>query len=63
MAKFHRHEILLMKRYTCTDYRLEMILLGLTRKLNDAKLTPEEREEITREIQEIERQMGLQEEP
>uniref|UniRef100_A0A7C4W0T7 Uncharacterized protein n=1 Tax=Desulfatirhabdium butyrativorans TaxID=340467 RepID=A0A7C4W0T7_9BACT len=51
-----------MKRYTCTEYRLEMMLLGLTRKLNDTNLEPQDREKLKQEIQEIERQMGLQEE-
>jgi len=32
-----------MKRYTCTEYRLEMMLLGLTRKLNDTNLEPQDR--------------------
>jgi hypothetical protein len=46
-----------MKQYTCTDYRLEMILLGLHRKLNDPCLDPEEKDSIRQEILRIEEEM------
>jgi hypothetical protein len=46
-------------RYTCTDYREEMILLGLQRRLNQGELTEEERKEILKEIEVIEKQMGM----
>ncbi len=39
-----------------------MILLGLTRRLNDDGLDPEEREKLQQEIQDIERKMGLRDE-
>lgn len=45
--------------YTCTDYRLEMILLGLTRRLSEEKLSEEERRLLLEEIRRIEIQMGL----
>lgn len=50
-----------MARYTCTDYRLEMILLSLIRRLNDATLESQERKRLQQEIREIERTMGLEE--
>jgi len=46
-------------KYTCRDYREEMILLGLKRRLNQAELSAAERAEISKEIENIEKQMGL----
>ncbi|MCG8564665.1 MAG: hypothetical protein MI747_06245 [Desulfobacterales bacterium] len=45
--------------YTCNDYREEMILLGLQRRLANPDLSPEEREKILQEIARVEEQMGL----
>jgi hypothetical protein len=45
--------------YTCCDYRLEMILLGLNRRLASETLTDDEREAIKKEIRRIEAQMGI----
>lgn len=45
--------------YTCNDYREEMILLGLQRRLNQGNLTETEKKELLREIEAIEKQMGL----
>jgi hypothetical protein len=45
--------------YTCTEYREEMILLGLQRKLADNNLTKEERQSLLEEITKVEEQMGL----
>jgi hypothetical protein len=47
------------KRYTCADYRKEMILLGLRRRLNEKDLTAEERERLMSEIRELEAEMGM----
>jgi hypothetical protein len=41
-------------RYTCNDYREEMILLGLKRRLCRENLSEEERKEILKEIEAIE---------
>lgn len=46
-------------QYTCTDYRQEMILLGLRRQLSDPQLSDAQREEIAKKIQELECQMGM----
>ncbi len=45
--------------YTCSDYRLEMILLGLTRRLTEESLSEEEKKQLLEEIHRIEIAMGL----
>ena len=49
-----------MKPYTCTEYRQEMILLGLQRQLADPRLDPRERARIEEQIRKIEKEMGMQ---
>ncbi|MBW6484593.1 MAG: hypothetical protein K0B01_00355 [Syntrophobacterales bacterium] len=46
-------------KYTCRDYREEMILLGLKRRLNQADLGGDERAELSKEIENIEKKMGM----
>ncbi|MHB8093256.1 MAG: hypothetical protein ACYDH8_16915 [Syntrophales bacterium] len=46
-------------KYTCNDYREEMILLGLKRRLNQADLGVDERVELSKEIENIEKKMGM----
>ena len=46
-------------QYTCNEYREEMILLGLQKRLSSNDLTPEERQSILKEIARVEKQMGL----
>lgn len=45
--------------YTCTQYRQEMILLGLKRQLTDPDLSKAEKRLIADEIKAVERQMGM----
>lgn len=45
--------------YTCTDYRFEMQLLALQRRLLNEDLNPDEKETLKGQIRELERQMGL----
>lgn len=45
--------------YTCTEYREEMILMALQKKLANADLTAGERERILVEIAELEKSMGM----
>ena len=45
--------------YTCKDYRSEMKLLGLKRRLEEENLTEEERAQITQEIKELEKAMKI----
>ncbi|MDA3916735.1 MAG: hypothetical protein PF690_07155 [Deltaproteobacteria bacterium] len=47
------------KKYTCNEYREEMILLGLQKRLASGDLTSKERENLLREIAEVEKQMGI----
>jgi hypothetical protein len=45
--------------YTCSDYRLEMILLGFRRRLNEEALSEDEKERLIEEIRKIEAEMEL----
>ena len=45
--------------YTCSDYRQEMILLGLLKQLNDAHLTDKEQQQILDQIEKLEEKMGM----
>lgn len=47
-------------RYTCTEYRAEMILLGLMRRLQDEALESRQKEELLRQIKTIEAEMGME---
>ena len=46
-------------KYTCNDYREEMILLGLQKRLASQTLTPEEKEDLLRQIARVEKQMEM----
>jgi len=46
--------------YTCNEYREEMILLALLRRLKDPDLSEEERVKITEEIACLEKKIGFQ---
>lgn len=46
-------------RYGCADYREEMRLMGLKRRLEQPGLSAEERESLRKEIAALERAMGL----
>jgi len=45
--------------YTCNEYREEMILASLQRRLQQADLSDEERARLLREIAELEERMGM----
>ncbi|MBA3010652.1 MAG: hypothetical protein KKF12_13300 [Proteobacteria bacterium] len=47
------------QKYTCNEYREEMILLGLQRQLASPDLVPEKKQEILKEIARVEALMGL----
>lgn len=47
------------KPYTCSDYRKEMILLGLKHRLNHKELTGMEREQLISEIQKLELELNM----
>jgi hypothetical protein len=44
---------------SCEDYRFQQQLLALKKRLAENKLKPEEREEIERLIQELERRLKM----
>lgn len=46
-------------QYTCNEYREEMILLGLQKRLSAKGLTREEKESLLKEIARLEKQMGI----
>lgn len=46
-------------KYTCTDYRTEMILLSLRRRLENKDLSEAEKEDLLLKIKKIEAGMGL----
>jgi hypothetical protein len=48
-----------MKRYTCTDYRKEMMLAGLRKQLADPDLGPEQKQRLEVEIKRLETEIGL----
>jgi len=48
-----------MGNYTCNDYREEMILVGLKKRLNMPGITKEEKDALLEEIKKVEQQMGL----
>ena len=45
--------------YTCSDYRLERILLGIRRRLYEEDLLEDEKERLLKEIQKIESEMEM----
>ena len=48
-----------MKPYTCTEYRQEMILLSLQRRLADPNLDPVEKQRLKEQIRKIEKDMDM----
>ena len=44
---------------TCSDYRLEMILLGFRRRLIEETLSEDEKKRLLKEIQKIEAEMEM----
>jgi len=47
------------KKYTCSDYREEMRLIGLRKRLNDENLNRTEKQIIEAEIAELEKALQL----
>jgi len=46
-------------KYTCTEYRQEMILLGLRRRLEEPSLSEAEKERLVQEINSLEDEIGM----
>lgn len=47
------------RTYTCSDYREEMRLLGLRRRLEQEGVSGEERARLLREIERLERTLAM----
>lgn len=47
------------QQYTCSDYRAEMILLSLQRRLEKNDLSDSERQSLEAEIKRIKQEMGM----
>jgi len=48
-----------LSNYTCTDYRSEMILLGLVRRLQAAVPGSRQAEDLRRQIKTLKAEMGM----
>ena len=48
-----------VRRYTCKDYREEMVLVGLRKQLADPNLKEAEKNRLLEQIQQLENDMGL----
>lgn len=46
-------------KYTCNEYREEMILVSLRQRLSNQNLSEDERDALVSEIQKIEKEMGF----
>jgi len=46
-------------QYTCAEYREEMMLLGLKKRLNNESLSDQEKETIIKEIKKLEAEMEI----
>ena len=46
-------------KYTCNEYRQEMILLSLQKKINEENLSEEEKVIILKEIKRVEHEMEM----
>ncbi len=47
------------KRYTCNDYRQEMILVGLRKQLGNPQLSKTEKDELEKQIRQLEAEMDM----
>ena len=47
------------RRYGCQDYRMEMMLVGMVKMLDDPGLSESEKEELRSEIRRIKAEIGL----
>lgn len=48
-----------MKAYTCSEYRQEMVLIGLRRRLTDPTLSQTEKRELEAQVRKLETEMGM----
>jgi uncharacterized coiled-coil DUF342 family protein len=57
--KYIQDKKMTSNKYTCNDYRQEMILMALEKRLATSALTPEEEETIKNEIKQLQESMGM----
>ncbi len=48
-----------MKKYTCNDYRQEMMLAGLRKRLAEEAMSEKDRAQLEAQIHQLEREMGI----
>ncbi len=48
-----------MKRYTCNDYRQEMMLAGLRKQLANPDLSESEKKRLEQDIRRLEAEIGI----
>jgi len=46
-------------KYTCTEYREEMLLIGLRRQLNREDISEDEKKELLKQIKKLEAEMDM----
>jgi len=46
-------------KYTCAEYREEMLLIGLKRQLNQEGISEERKKEIINQIKKLEAEMNM----
>lgn len=46
-------------KYTCNEYRQEMILLSLQKRINEENLSDDEKAELLLEIERVEQEMDM----
>ena len=46
-------------KYTCTDYRQEMLLISLNKKLHQENLSKKEKNEVIDQIKQVETDMNM----
>jgi len=46
-------------KYTCAEYREEMLLIGLRRQLNRKNISKEEKKELIKQIKKLEAEMDM----
>jgi len=58
-TKFKKNEQSSSSKYTCNEYREEMILLALRQKLHNPDLSRKDKDKLEKEIIELEGKIGF----
>jgi hypothetical protein len=54
------HDVPLGPRYTCKEYREEMTLLNLQRRLYQSDLSEDEKKQVSQTIERLKKEMGME---